>query len=156
MYDGQGMPGLQVIGIFLSYSLLMTLGWGGVTAALVSMVKAGCGAPSSGGEGVGPQALNNKDKEDVTTSMSALCPGGQGTTSKVTAVSFRDERRRMEWSRRRTPLEEDHGCRLGSAETKFSHGLAQGMMEELELKQASWGSLPNRIIRAQQASSTHP
>jgi hypothetical protein len=39
--EGQGIPGLQVMGIFLGCSLLMTLRWRGMTAPLVFEVKGG-------------------------------------------------------------------------------------------------------------------
>jgi hypothetical protein len=44
VHQGQGIHGLYLMGIFLACGLLMTLGWGGITTVLVSVVRAGCGS----------------------------------------------------------------------------------------------------------------
>jgi hypothetical protein len=53
--------------------------------------------------------IGSKGSEDVATSMSDLRPLVQARVSRMTALSIRDEKRRVEWLRRKTPLAEGNG-----------------------------------------------
>ncbi len=104
---------------------------------LVSVEKAGNGAPASSGEESGHQGLNNKGVEDVAKSKSNLCPGKPMSVLKTTSVSFRDKRRKMEWPRRRTLLGEEGRHKQALAAIEFSCWLTLKIEEEFELKEGS-------------------
>jgi hypothetical protein len=81
----------------------MTLGRAGMTGALVFVAKSGQGTSTSGGKVADLQMLNNRSQEDVSTSRNNLCPDRWDAVLKTATLSFRDERKRMKWPRRRTP-----------------------------------------------------
>ncbi len=74
-----------------------------MTGALVFVAKSGQGTSTPGGKVADRQMLNNRSQEDMSTSMNDLCPDRWDAVLKTAAVSFSDERKRMEWPRRRTP-----------------------------------------------------
>ncbi len=85
--EEERIPGLKVMGVFIGCRILMTLGWGGVTSALVSMFKAssGRGAVQCG---------------DAPTSTSGVASGEKQIPLKAAVMSFRDGRKKMEWPKR--------------------------------------------------------
>jgi hypothetical protein len=97
--------------------------------------------------------LNNRRQEDVSTSRNNLCPDRWDAVLKTATVSFRDERKRMKWPRRRTPWEGSTG--VGHARGPSLTWIDPGNNREIELKHTSWVSVPDRRIWTQQASSTH-
>jgi hypothetical protein len=104
-----------------------------MTGALVFAAKSGWIISTSGGKEADPQVLNNRCQEEVTTSMIDPSSEKGGAMLKTAAVSFRDERRRMEWPRRSTPLGGEHGSRACAKGNPF-RGSMKAMTEEIELK----------------------
>jgi hypothetical protein len=74
--------------IFQGCSLLVTLGWGGMTSELVFMSRNYRGASTSRGRMVSVQVLNNKSKETVMSITSDLHPGEDRALLKVAGLKF--------------------------------------------------------------------
>ncbi len=70
--------------------------------------------------------------EDASTSMSELRPKEGEARPKPAALSFRDERARLEWPKRRTPP----GRRVKEGPKRDESGAEEG---EDWREQASWG-----------------
>jgi hypothetical protein len=81
-----GIPGLQIMGVFTLCGLLVALDWGGVTSILVATAKAWTTKPLNKG-----------------TSTGELSAGNAMSPFKPATLSFRDERPRWERPRRATP-----------------------------------------------------
>ncbi len=93
--EKRGFPGMQMMMIFLGCSLLMTLGWGGMTDALIFASRNSRGAPTSWGRAVSIQALNNRSQEDVMTSTIDLHLDEGRTMPKAAAPNPVDERKKV-------------------------------------------------------------
>ncbi len=87
---GVKVSGLKVMGVFTLCEVLATLGWEGVTGAVVATARAWPPRES---------ACNG----DTSTSMSELRPGEGKLPPRSSALKFLRREARMEWARRRTP-----------------------------------------------------
>jgi hypothetical protein len=87
----EGVPGLQIMGVFTLCRLLAALGWGGVTSILVNTAKAWTTKTPS-------------KSTDVSTSTGELAAGNTARSFKPATLSFRNERARWKWPRRTVPL----------------------------------------------------
>jgi hypothetical protein len=97
---GGGFHGLYVIGTFLACGFLITFGWGGISASLVSVARTKLGRLPQRTRGPIDYKEEVERSKDVSTSMSDLLPPILTEGKGVATWSIRDERRRVEWPRR--------------------------------------------------------
>jgi hypothetical protein len=102
----------------------MTLGWGGMTSTLVVVF------------GVSPAGRLTRC-EDASTSTNGLASKEEQIPIKAATVSFRDERRRVEWPRRGTPLSKEPRTFLRNDEA-VSEAI-EAKKERIGKRQASCG-----------------
>jgi hypothetical protein len=116
-----GITGLQVMGVFTLCGLLATLGWRGVTVPLIITSKAW-------------RSKSTSKSVDACTSTSETMPKSETGHLKPASLSFRDERTRWEWPKRRTPP----GRRARRTLWSRRHEVE---MREGRGRQASWGGV---------------
>ncbi len=83
------------------------MGWGGITATLITVVKAGLNRSSQGKV----QPVSPKEEVEVpvdaSTSTSDLRIAVQARRKETATWSIKDERRSVEWPQRSSPTHED-------------------------------------------------